>query len=126
MMEKNRMRLTGIRAPEQDDISLFSFTIRAGSATRSKDRRQTGDAGGVSSSVTAIDIVGAHHSPDKFLGSVVQLVRGLGTAEHAKVVRIVPRNGSSESVRNAVKSFIPGCRTMLPVFAHQRHGQALM
>jgi hypothetical protein len=80
----------------------------------------------MSGTVAAIDIVGAHHSPDKFLGSVVQLVRGLGTAEHAKVVRIVPRNGSSESVRNAVKSFIPGCRTMLPVFAHQRHGQALM
>ena len=123
-MEKNRMRLTGIRAPEQDDISLFSFTIRAGSATRSKNRRQTGDAGGVSSSVTAINVVRSHYRANKLLRCIVQLVRGLGTAEHSEIPRIIFCNRSLEGSSNPVQRFVPRGRTMAAVFADQRLGKA--
>ena len=118
-MEKDWMGLTGIRAPEQDHIGVFSFTIRTCSAARSEDRRQTGDAGGVSSTVTAIDVVCSHYGADKFLRRVVQLVRGLGAAEHAEIARIVPRNGSPESRGNAVQRLVPRGRTMAAVVADQ-------
>jgi len=123
-MEKNRMRLTGIRAPEQDDISLFSFTIRAGSATRSKNRRQTGDAGGVSSSVAAIDVVGPHHATDKLLRGIVQLIGGLGAAEHAEVARIVPVDRSAERRGHSIDGFVPRGSAVAAVFTDQRLGQA--
>ena len=59
-MEEDGVRLAGIRSPEQNDIGVFRLAIRAGAAARTENRRQTGDAGGVSSSVTAIDVVCPH------------------------------------------------------------------
>src|ERR1700739_4610169 len=124
MMEKNWMRFPGVRTPEQDDISLFSFTIRAGTAARSENRRQTGDAGGVSSAVTTINIVCPHHRADKFLRRIVQLVRGLGAAEHSEIPRIIFCNGSLKSSGNPVQRFIPSGRTMPAIFADQRLSKA--
>src|SRR6185437_10063944 len=71
MMEKNRVRLPRVGTPQQDDVRLFYFTIRAGSPARSEYRRQTGDAGGVSSTVAAVDVVAADHRPDKLLGHII-------------------------------------------------------
>jgi hypothetical protein len=122
-MEKNWMGLTGVRAPEQDHISIFSFTIRTGAAARSKNRRQTGDAGGVSSSVTAIDVVCSHYGADKFLRRIVQLIRGLGAAEHSEIARIVFCNGSLEGSGNPVQGFVPRGRTMPAIFPDQRLGK---
>ena len=61
MVEEDRMRLPRVRAPQQDDVRVFHLAIRTGPASRTEYRRQTGDARGVSSTVAAIDIVGAHH-----------------------------------------------------------------
>jgi hypothetical protein len=124
MMEKDWMGLTGIRAPEQDHIGVFSFMIRTCSAARSEDRRQTGDAGGVSSTVTAIDVVCSHYGADKFLRRIVQLVRGLGAAEHSKIARIIFRNGSLEGSGNPVQGLVPRGGTMTAVFADQWLGKA--
>ena len=124
VMEENRMRFPRVRSPQQDHIGLFNFAIRAGTAARSEYRRQTGDAGGVSSPVAAIDIVAAHDAANEFLRDVVQFVGGLGATEHAKVPRIVLRDGLAERRSDAVHGFIPGSGTMRTVLAHQRLGQA--
>jgi hypothetical protein len=124
MMKKDRMRFPGIGPPKQDYISVFSFAIRACSATRSEDSRQTGDAGGVSSTVATINIVCPHHGADKLLCCVVQLVRGFGTAEHPEIAWIVFSNGLFECRDNAVHRFIPCSWTMRTVIAHQRLGKA--
>ena len=121
-MEKDWMGLTGIRAPEQDHIGVFSFTIRTGTAARSEDRRQTGDAGRVSSSVTAIYIVCPHYGADKLLRRIVQLIRGLGTAEHSKIAPVLFGNGLLKGGCNPVKRFIPCGRAMHAVFPYQRLG----
>jgi hypothetical protein len=119
MMKKDRVRFPGVGAPKQDDVGIFRFTIRTGAAARPEDRRQTGDAGRVSSSVTAIDIVCPHHGADKLLRRVVQLVRGLGAAEHPEIPRIVPGNGFPESRGNAAHGFIPRGGSMAAVVAYQ-------
>ena len=89
VMEKNRVRFPRVRTPEQDDIGFFDFAIRTRAAACSKYRRQTGDAGSMSSPIAAVNVVAAHDTADEFLRRVVQLVRGLGAAEHAKVPRVV-------------------------------------
>jgi hypothetical protein len=60
-MKKDRVRFPRVGTPQQDDLRVFRFAIRTGAAARSEDRRQTGDAGSVSSPVTAIDVVRPHH-----------------------------------------------------------------
>jgi hypothetical protein len=89
MVKENRMRFPRIRTPQQDDVGLLYFPVRACAATRSEYRRQTGDAGCVSSPVTAINIVRTHHGADEFLCRIVQFVGGFGTTEHAEISRIV-------------------------------------
>jgi hypothetical protein len=124
MVEKDWVRFPRVGAPKQDDVGIFRFAIRASSAARSKDRRQTGDAGRVSSSITAIDIVRSHHGADKFLCRIVQLIRRLGAAEHSEISRIVFGNGFFERRCNAVHRFIPCSGTMRAVVAHQRLGKS--
>src|ERR1043166_1664244 len=124
MVKENRMRLSRIRSPQQDHVSIFRFTIGTWSAARSEYRRQTGDAGGVSSSVAAIDVVGPHHGTDKLLRGIVQLIGGLGAAEHAEVARIVPVDGSAERRCHAIDGFVPRGSAVAAVFTDQRLGQA--
>jgi hypothetical protein len=119
MMEKDGVGFPRVGTPEQDHVSVFSFTIRTGAAACSEDRRQTGDAGRVSSSVAAIDIVCPHYGADKLLRRIVQLIRGLGTAEHPEIAPILFGNGLLKSGCNPVKRFIPSGRAMRAVFAHQ-------
>jgi hypothetical protein len=117
------MRFPRIRSPQQDYAGVFNLTVRTRPAARSEYRRQTGDAGGVSSPVTAINIVRAHDRANKFLRRVVQFVGGLGATEHAKVPRIVLRDRLVERRSDPVHGLIPGSGTMGTVLAHQRLGQ---
>jgi hypothetical protein len=81
-VEEDGMCLSGVASPEDDEIRLLDLTVGRRPAACSKNRRQTGDAGGVSGSVTAINVVATHCSPDEFLCGVVHLIGGLGAAEH--------------------------------------------
>src|SRR5213075_2009663 len=65
MMKPDRMRLTGVRAPEEDEVSVLRFLVRARRAAGSQDCRQTDDARSVSGSVAAVDVVVAEHGARK-------------------------------------------------------------
>src|SRR4051812_37226105 len=65
MVEPDRMRLTGVRAPEEDEVSMLRFLVRARRAASSQDCRQTDDARSVSGSVAAVDVVVAEYRPGK-------------------------------------------------------------
>jgi len=84
MMEKDRMRLAGVRPPKEDNVGLFDFAVRTRSATRAENRRQTGDARGVSSAVATIDVVAADDRSDEFLCGEIQFVGRFGATEHAE------------------------------------------
>ena len=60
------MGLTRIRPPEEDEVRILDFAIGARCATRTKNRRQTDDARGVSSTVATVDVVRANNHPSKF------------------------------------------------------------
>jgi hypothetical protein len=125
-MKKDGMGFPRVGTPEQDHIGVFSFTIRTGAATRAEDRRQTGDAGRVSSAVTTIDVVGPHYGADELLGRIVQLVCCLGTAEHAEIAWIIPRNRFLEGRCDAVHCFIPRGRTVGAIVPYKRVGQSTL
>ena len=67
----------GGRFLEEDDVRLLHLTVGVRSASRTEDRRQTDDAGRVSGSVTAVDVVGVQDDAGELLRGVVELVRGL-------------------------------------------------
>jgi len=125
-MKEDRVRLPGVRAPQQDDVRLFNLAVRTCAAARSENRRQTGDAGGVSSPVAAIYVVRSHHGTNKFLGYVIQLVGGLRATEHAEVPGVFLRDRPAESLGDTIQGFIPGGRAMPAIFAYQRLRQAAL
>src|ERR1700682_1976389 len=93
-MEKDRVRLASVRAPEDDQVRLLSLAVRRGSSSGSEHCRQTGDAWSVSSPVAAVDVVAVHDCARELLGHKVHLVRRLRTAEHAESVgALVPGGG---------------------------------
>jgi hypothetical protein len=116
-MKKNGMGFSRIGAPKKDDIRLFHFAIGAGAASRAENRRQTGDAWGVSSPVATIDVVATDDRADKFLRDVVELIGGLGATEHAEGARAMLGDFTADPSGDAVESFFPRCRTMLSVLA---------
>ncbi len=111
------MSFPRVRAPKKNDVRFFHFTVRAGATSRSEDRRQTGDARGVSSPIATIDIVAADDRANEFLRDVVKLVGCFGAAEHAERTGPVLADFAADSIRDAIESFFPRCRTMLSVFA---------
>jgi hypothetical protein len=84
MVEKDRMRFTRIRSPQNNEVGLFNFRVGAGAASRAKNCRQTGDARRVSSAITAIDIVTPDHHARELLHHVVHFVRCFRATEQPK------------------------------------------
>jgi hypothetical protein len=123
VMEKDWVRFARVGTPKQDRVRIFGFTIRTGASARAEDRRQTGDAGGVSSTIAAINVVRPHYGTDKLLRRIVELVGGLRTAEHSKIARIVPGNGLFERSGNALHGFIPAGGTVGAIVPDQRLSQ---
>src|SRR5260370_36490541 len=112
-----------VRSPKQDYVCLFHLAIGTRAAPRSENRRQTGDARGVSSPVAAIDVVRSHHGTNKFLGGVVQLVGGLGATEHTEASRIMLLDRRTESLGHALQSFLPCGGNVANAFSAQRLGE---
>ena len=73
-MEEDRMCLTRVRTPQNDQVGFFDLLVRARTAARSKNRRQTGDAWSMSGTVAAIDVVAADYGPREFLREKIQFV----------------------------------------------------
>jgi len=117
MMEKDGMSFTRVRSPKKNDVRLFDFAVGAGAPSRTENRRQTGDARGVSSPVTAINVVAADDRADEFLRDVIKLIGGFGAAEHAEGARSVLANFAADGIRNTIESFFPRCKTMFSLFA---------
>jgi hypothetical protein len=89
MMEENRMGFPRVGSPQNDHIRLFDLLIGIRPPACPKYHRQTGDAGRVSGTVAAIDVVAAHHNPRKLLRDEIHFVRRLRATEHAERFRRV-------------------------------------
>lgn len=116
-MEKDGMSFARVGAPKKNDGRVFNFAVGACAPARAEDRRQTGDARGMSSAVTTIDVVTTDDRANEFLCSVVEFVGGLGAAEHAKRTRPVLANFFADAIGDTVEGLFPRCRTMLSVLS---------
>src|SRR5437879_11352606 len=126
VMKKDRVCLAGVRTPQQDYLALFDFAVRARSPTGSEYRRQTGDAGRVSSSVATVDVVGTDHRPHKLLCHVITFIGGLRTTEHPKRPRAMFLDLPSKPCGNPVQSLVPTRRAMLPILANLWRRQSFL
>ena len=120
VVEENRMRCSCVRTPKQDNVRLFNLAVGAGAPARPEYRRQTDDAGSVSSTVTTVDIVAAHSQPRKLLRQVIHLIRGLRTTEEPEPLTAVFFFHGVEPLGGTVERFVPRCRTQHAVLAHHR------
>ena len=106
-MEEDRVGIASIRPPQDDYVSFFQGLVGTRAASRSEDRRQTDDAGSVSSSITAVDVVGPDDPTGEPLGGVVHLVGGLGAAEHPEGRWPVGVDHRAESLGGPVQGLVP-------------------
>src|SRR5258708_29949489 len=123
MMEEDRMSLACVGAPQKNKIRLRHLLIGTGGAARAENRRQTGDARGVSSAVATVDVVAADHRSHEFLRDIIQLVGGFRTTEHAKRARPVRFNLAAQLAGDKIKGFVPACWAVTLRLANQRSGQ---
>src|SRR5207249_9081632 len=107
VVEEDRMRLAGVRAPEQDQVRVSDLLVGARPAACTEHRRQTDDAGRVSGSVTAVDVVGAESETRELLRGEVELVCRLRAAEEAGHATALHRG--PEPGRGAVERLVPAC-----------------
>src|SRR5215475_7569968 len=125
-MEKDGMCLPGVGTPQEDHIRFLDFAVGTGSATRPENRRQTGDAGSMSSTVAAINVVAADDGANEFLRGVVQFVGGFGTTKHAKRARAMQRHLFLKPFRSALHCFVPCRRALFAIFADERSCQPII
>jgi hypothetical protein len=116
VVKKDGVSLARVRAPQNDEVGVLYLAIRTRPPSCTKDRRQTGDAGGVSSAITTVDVVGAHDGPGELLGKKIQLVRRLRAAKHSKALWSVTLLYPSKAVCRPAKSFVPTGDTKLSLF----------
>jgi hypothetical protein len=117
MMKEDRVRFPRIRAPQKNYVGLLNRLVRTRAAARSEYRRQTGDAGGMSSSVAAVDVVRSDHRANELLRNEVQFVGGFRTTEHPERVRAMLLDLFPETPGYPVERLIPCSGTMRPVRA---------
>src|SRR3954464_3173700 len=106
-MEENRMGFTRVGPPQEDQIGLLNLPVGAGAAPGPEHRRQTDDAGCVSSPVAAVDVVRADDDAGELLRHEVTLGPRLRAAEQAERVRPSGRNGGAEAVGGAAERLVP-------------------
>ena len=123
VMKEDRVRLARVRSPQQYKIGLFTLLVRARPAARAEYRRQPGDAGRVSGTVAAVDVVAADDAPRKLLRDEVRLVRALRAAEETERLRTVPVDDAAEAGGRPVERLVPGGRTQTSGLADQRLSQ---
>lgn len=123
VVEEDRMRFAGVRAPQDQQIRFLDFFIRRSATARIERCRQTDDARSVSSAVARVDVALTQHGTHELLSEEVHLVRGLRTAEHPERARRVLCSSTGESRGREIKRFVPPGGAQRTALAYQGLGQ---
>jgi hypothetical protein len=118
-MEEYRVCLASVGSPDENEIGILNLAIRAGTAAQAEYRRQTDDAGSVSGTIAAVDVVGSDNDSGKLLGEEVHFVRGLRTTEDPERLRTVSVQSSLKTACHPVERFLPARRTKVTLVANQ-------
>lgn len=125
MMKEDRVCITRVGTPQDDEVRFLSFLVGTRSATCSEYRRQTGDTGSVSGTVTRVDRVGPNGDTDELLCKVVHLVRAFGTTHHPERSRAVLPGDGLDTAGCSVERLVPRCRSQNPIFPDERAGEPI-
>src|SRR3954465_14131741 len=119
MVEPDRMGFTGVRAPEEDEVRVLRFLVRARRAACPKDCRQTDDAGSVSGPIAAVDVVVAEDPAGELRRQEVHFVRRLRAAEDSGRRPAVFGQIALEPLRGAIEGLVPRGGTEHSVVANE-------
>src|SRR5215213_2985449 len=111
--------LHGVGAPADYYVGVLELLVRGGRPARSKRCHQTGDAGGVSSTVTRVYVAVPEHLPDELPCQVVELVGRARGAEGPEGVGTMLLFDLTHLARDQVQRFVPGRRNELAVLADE-------
>src|SRR5215208_3296319 len=111
--------LHGVRSPADYEVGVLELLVRGGCSARSERCHQTGDAGGVSSTVTRVYVAVPEHLPDELPCQVVELVGRARGAEGPEGVGTMLLFDLAHLARDQVQRFVPGRRNELAVLADE-------
>ena len=118
------MGFAGVGSPHDNEVCVLHLAIGTGPPAHSKDCRQTDDAGSVSSSVAAIDVVAVHHHASELLRHIVHLVGGFRTTEKPERVASVCGFCLPKTLCSAVERLVPSRRAKRAIVADKRGREA--
>ena len=102
--------LHGVGTPADYYVGVLELLVRGGRPARSKRCHQTGDAGGVSSTVTRVYVAVPEHLPDELPCQVVELVGRARGAEGPEGVGTMLVLDLAHLARDQVQRLVPGSR----------------
>jgi hypothetical protein len=100
VMEEDRMRFTGVRAPQEDDVRFLDLPIRTRPSTSTENRRQPGDARCVSRPVATVDVVTTYHHAGELLRHEVRFIARFGTAKQPERLWSAPGTRGLEALHS--------------------------
>jgi hypothetical protein len=99
VVEEDRVRFTGVRAPQDNEIGLLDLAIRTRATTSTKNSRQTGDAWCMSGAITTVNVIAPHHHTGELLRHEIRLVAGLRATKQPERLWPVPVDGGLKAIR---------------------------
>jgi hypothetical protein len=99
VVEEDRVRFTGVRAPQDNEIGLLELAIRTRATTGTKNCRQTGDAGCMSGAIATVNVIAPHDDTGKLLRHEVCLVAGLRATKQPERLWPVLGDGGLKAMR---------------------------
>jgi hypothetical protein len=124
VVKKDRMRFARVRSPQDNQVGIFDLLIGARATACSENRRQTGDARSVSSTVTAVDVVAADNGACELLRQKVQLVGRFRAAKQAESIGSATLHSRSNTSCSPFESLGPRARSELVAVTDERLRQA--
>src|SRR5215211_8308471 len=111
--------LHGVRSPADYEVGVLELLVRGGCSARSERCHQTGDAGGMSSTVTRVYVTVPEDLADEPARQIVELVCRAGGAKEPEGVGTVLVFDLAHLAGDKIQRLVPGSRNQLAVFAHQ-------
>src|SRR5829696_3642409 len=111
--------LHGVRSSADYEVGVLELFVRGGCSARSKRCHQTGDAGGMSSTVTRVYVTVPEDLADEPARQIVELVCRAGGAKEPEGVGTVLVFDLAHLAGDKIQSLVPGSKDQLAVFAHE-------
>ena len=118
VVKEDGVGIPRIRTPQQNDVGFLNLPVGTRPAAKSEDCRQTDDAGSVSGTVTAIDVVAANHRARELLSEIVDLVGSFRATEQTEGVWPALLHRITQACGDSIESLVPTGWSEFAIHSH--------